>query len=68
MICPLCGSEFDEHDRSCVAKCPLASVQGCSLICCPHCGYQMVDESKSGIARLLRKLIPERPDTKERGA
>jgi primosomal protein N' len=58
--CPLCGNEFDEHDRSCVAKCPLASVQGCNLICCPNCGYQMVDESKSGIARLLRKIIPDR--------
>ncbi len=63
MRCPLCSREFDEQDRSCLSKCPLASVQGCSLICCPHCGYQMVDERKSGIARLLRKLLPGRgPD------
>ncbi len=59
MHCPLCGSEFDETDRSCAAKCPMASLQGCHLVCCPNCGYQMVDEKQSGIARLLRKILPE---------
>jgi Fe2+ transport system protein FeoA len=28
------------------------------LICCPNCGYQVVDESKSGVVRALRKLWP----------
>ncbi len=68
MRCPLCGSRFDETDRSCAGSCPLAAVQGCHLICCPSCGYQMVDEKKSGIARLLRKVLPERPETREPGA
>lgn len=54
MICPLCGFHFDESARTCQAGCPLAAVQGCQLICCPNCGYQMVDEAKSGLARLLR--------------
>lgn len=54
MICPLCGFEFDETDHACQAVCPLAAVQGCQLVCCPNCGYQMVDERKSGLARLLR--------------
>ncbi len=61
MHCPLCGHEFDESDRACVASCPMASLQGCHLVCCPQCGYQMVDESKSGIARLLRKVFPATP-------
>jgi hypothetical protein len=54
MICPLCGFRFDETNLSCQAGCPLAAVQGCNLVCCPNCGYQMVDERKSGLVRLLR--------------
>lgn len=56
MICPLCGFQFDETSLSCQAVCPLAAVQGCSLVCCPNCGYQMVDERKSGLAQLLRRI------------
>jgi hypothetical protein len=56
MHCPLCGCEFDASDRSCQTDCPMAAIQGCNLVCCPNCGYQMVDESKSGLARLLRRL------------
>ena len=55
MHCPLCGFEFDEKSLACSARCPLAAVQGCSLVCCPNCGYQMVDERKSGLAKLLRR-------------
>jgi hypothetical protein len=29
---------------------------GCHIICCPNCGYQVVDETKSGTLTLLRKL------------
>jgi hypothetical protein len=47
----------------------MAAIQGCHLVCCPNCGYQMVDESKSGIARLLRRLLrsPGDPDGKGQG-
>jgi hypothetical protein len=62
MLCPLCGCEFDQTDHSCLSNCPMAAVQGCNLICCPNCGYQMVDESKSGIARLLRRLTHSSAD------
>ena len=58
MRCPLCQTEFDETRQTCQAGCPLASLQGCQLVCCPHCGYQMVDERRSGVARLLRRLWP----------
>jgi hypothetical protein len=54
--CPLCSYEFDEGALTCQAGCPLASAQGCHLLCCPNCGYQMVDESKSGLVRLLRRV------------
>ncbi len=62
MICPLCGTEFDESDRACAGSCPIAGVQGCNLVCCPHCGYQMVDENRSALARGLRKLLGGRTE------
>ena len=67
MHCPLCGCDFDETDHSCAGKCPMAAIQGCNLICCPNCGYQMVDESKSAAAKLLRRLMhsPRVPDKQE---
>ncbi len=54
MICPLCGFEYDETQLVCHVACPMAS--GCAIICCPNCGYQMVDEKKSRLAKLLRQL------------
>jgi primosomal protein N' len=58
MHCPLCGFDYDESAMDCASRCPMAKVQGCNLLCCPNCGYQMVDERKSGIAKLLRRLFP----------
>jgi hypothetical protein len=57
ITCPLCSFEFDESAMMCVAACPLAAVQGCNILCCPNCGYQMVDERKSRMARLLRRAL-----------
>ncbi|MBP7692300.1 MAG: hypothetical protein KA764_10300 [Anaerolineales bacterium] len=59
--CPLCQAEFDDTQSACHAGCPLAALQGCHLICCPHCGYQQVDERQSNLARALRRLWPARP-------
>lgn len=55
MRCPLCAFEFDPAALACVDRCPLAAVQGCSLICCPNCGYEMVDVDKSRLVRVLRR-------------
>jgi Fe2+ transport system protein FeoA len=52
----LCGHEFEPVTLACHAECPLGP--RCSLICCPHCGYQVVDESRSRAAGLLRRLWP----------
>ena len=57
MNCPLCGFKFDETALTCTAACPMAAVQGCNLLCCPNCGYQMVDERKSGLAQFLRRVL-----------
>ena len=53
MKCPLCGHEYDEHAAACHATCPMN--QSCTLLCCPQCGYQTVDESKTA-AGWLRRL------------
>lgn len=50
--CPLCGHEIETAALPCHASCPLGP--RCGLICCPSCGYQVVDESRSVIGRLLR--------------
>jgi hypothetical protein len=57
IVCPLCGFEFDETRLSCQSACPIAALQGCSLLCCPNCSYQMVDERQSKLARLLRRAV-----------
>ncbi len=69
MRCPLCGYRFDESKLTCPAACQLAALQGCHLVCCPNCGYQMVDERKSGLARLLRRVLktPERDEPPAEG-
>ena len=57
MKCPLCGYEFDPAVLDCrEAGCPLAELTGCTLICCPNCGYQMPDKHGSALAGLLERL------------
>jgi len=58
MQCPLCGFTFDEAEMSCHTSC--AFNKGCAIICCPNCGYQVTDESKSRLARLARKVFERR--------
>jgi len=53
--CPLCSYEFDETQMSCHASC--AFNEHCAIICCPNCGYQMVDTSKSRLARALQQAL-----------
>ncbi len=65
MICRLCGYEFETTAIACHTGCPMGS--RCNLICCPNCGYQVVDESKSRIANLLRRLWSSPGQSKERG-
>jgi Fe2+ transport system protein FeoA len=55
MRCPLCGYEFDAAQMTCHTSCTFN--QQCAVICCPNCGYQMLDESKSRIAGWLRKRL-----------
>ncbi|HET7772155.1 MAG TPA: FeoA domain-containing protein [Chloroflexota bacterium] len=51
--CPLCGGPIAPISH-CVV-CPLAGA--CQVQCCPRCGYQTVDETRSAAARLVRRLF-----------
>jgi hypothetical protein len=53
MKCALCGHEFTPDEARCSPACPLAG--GCPVVCCPRCGYQTLDESRSVLVRLARK-------------
>lgn len=57
MRCRLCGFEFEAASMACHTECPMG--RHCNLICCPNCGYQVVDESKSFLVRLLHHFWPQ---------
>jgi Fe2+ transport system protein FeoA len=56
VTCPLCSHTFTPSGLACHSHCPLGS--RCNLICCPQCGYQLIDESRSRTAGWLRRLLP----------
>lgn len=58
VTCELCGFEFDAGGLACHTGCPMGSK--CSLICCPNCGYQEVDETRSVAARTLFRMWPSK--------
>lgn len=49
--CPFCGHRFNIVEESTCQSCPLK--KNCNLVCCPVCGYQVVDLSISTIASLI---------------
>lgn len=61
VTCPLCGLEYEPGGTTCREHgCPIA-LGSCATQHCPRCGYTMPDESKSGAARLIRRLFRREP-------
>jgi len=61
VTCPLCGLDYAPGGDTCREHgCPIA-IGGCATQHCPRCGYTMPDESKSGAARLIRRLFRRQP-------
>ena len=53
----MCGLAYQPGGSTCKEHgCPIA-IGGCATQHCPRCGYTMPDESKSGAARLIRRLF-----------
>jgi hypothetical protein len=51
--CPLCGTAFEAEGQGCRPSCALS--KGCSVVCCPSCGYGFPQET--GLAGRLRRLL-----------
>jgi uncharacterized protein (DUF2225 family) len=45
LTCPLCAHRFDPEEHAACSSCPLQ--RGCSLVCCPACGYSMINPDRS---------------------
>jgi Fe2+ transport system protein FeoA len=65
MRCGLCGHRFDPVSMACHLACPLGA--HCNLICCPNCGFQVVDASKTRLGGWLSRTfrspgVRRRPD------
>jgi len=58
--CGLCGHRFDPSALACHAECPLGA--HCTLICCPNCGYQVVDAGRTFLGRLLARVLRTKPE------
>ena len=52
--CALCGYEYDAAALVCHVGCPLA--KKCAVICCPSCGYQVVDETQSVVVKFVENV------------
>ncbi|MBI4728866.1 MAG: hypothetical protein HY775_05110 [Acidobacteria bacterium] len=64
--CALCGLSFDPAASGCRGSCPVAG--GCAVVCCPRCGYQTVDESRSRLAARIDRLGARLPGRRARTA
>jgi len=52
--CPMCGHSFDPGKHPTCEGCPIQ--KGCSLVCCPKCGFEMVDYKKSTLYQLVTRI------------
>jgi hypothetical protein len=58
-LCPFCGHSFDARQHVACQACPLQ--KSCLLVCCPACGFELVDVQKSTLATwAARLLFPKR--------
>lgn len=56
--CPMCGYQFDSSGYLNCQNCPLHG--SCNIVCCPNCGYEMIDLQRSKFAHILSKILPQK--------
>ncbi|MFN2195935.1 MAG: hypothetical protein ACK2UW_07405 [Anaerolineales bacterium] len=54
ITCPMCGHTYDPALHQACRTCPLN--RGCTLACCPACGYETVDPNRSTLVAFFRRL------------
>ena len=52
--CTVCGPRFDPIAQAACANCPL--YKGCTMVCCPSCGFTTLDHNQSSIVRWISRL------------
>jgi hypothetical protein len=55
ITCSLCGHSFRPSEHPACPSCPLKP--RCQLVCCPNCGFEMVDVNQSRLAQLFSSLL-----------
>jgi len=55
ITCSMCGHVFDPSRHVACQACPLQS--GCQLVCCPACGFEMVNPNRSAAVRWIKRLL-----------
>jgi Fe2+ transport system protein FeoA len=53
----MCGYQFDPEAHASCQSCPIQ--KGCHLVCCPNCGFEMVNIHQSVIAQFVTRLLPK---------
>jgi Fe2+ transport system protein FeoA len=54
IVCLICGYRFNPVERDACGPCPLK--KGCAFVCCPACGYGMVDLEHSRLIKLGSRI------------
>jgi len=54
ITCALCGYVFDPRQEASCPSCPL--FRGCTLACCPQCGHDTVDPTRSRAVLLATRV------------
>jgi hypothetical protein len=55
IVCAMCGYTFDPEAHASCQACPLS--KGCTLVCCPNCGFETVNPEQSKLARIASLLF-----------
>ena len=53
--CPMCGHRFDASEHLACRACPLN--KDCSLLCCPACGFELINVEKSRLAQWVSRWL-----------
>jgi hypothetical protein len=51
----MCGHTFDPVGHAACQACPIK--KGCSLVCCPACGFETVDPAQSKLVQFATALF-----------
>lgn len=53
--CPMCGHRFDASEHLACRACPLN--RDCLLLCCPACGFELINVRKSRLAQWVSRWL-----------